>query len=62
MLVDEIASIFPRASPAPFIFRSGGEWARGVDQLNFRILFPNRAVDQLITFEESVSDLFVSDP
>ena len=62
MLVDEIASIFPRASPAPFIFRSGGEWARGVDQLNFRILFPNRAVDQHIAFKKGVPHLFVSDP
>ena len=62
MLVNEIASVFPRASPAPFIFRSGGEWTRGVDQLNLRILFPNRAMDQHITFKKGVPHLFVSDP
>ena len=61
MLVDEIASVFQGALPAPLIFRPRREGACGIDQLDLGILFSHRPVDQRVALEESVSDFLVSD-
>ena len=61
MLVDEIASVFQGALPAPLIFRPRREGTCGIDQLYLGILFSHRPVDQRVALEKGVPDLLVSD-